>query len=357
MKKRSNHEGSFFQQDGRWYCKISVRNEAGETIRKTASGKTRAEAAKQAEEIKRQFAAKVFKRITLGQWLTRWLDVYCKSKRTSTRETYKSLIKRHLLPNIGHLFIAELRPDDISGLFADLLDGLSAATVTLIYNILSAALRQAVKSEVAYRNIMQAVDKPKIEAVNHAILSENQLRDFIDRVKASPYSLAYLLMVCGGLRRGEALAAKWENLDFKSGSIQITETLVRVGGGLEFNQPKSRQSRRTVALPEEVLKELKAVRRKSGLMTSDAGAPLHPDKLWADFRKIKYDLKLGALTLHELRHSHSSHLLKSKIPLSDVSRRLGHSSIRTTNDIYAHIVPESSDNAAEAINKLIAGGN
>lgn len=350
MKKRDNGEGSFYKQGGRWYGKITVLSASGSPIRKTASGKTRAEAIANAKALRQKYLTRTFEKITLGEWIERWLAVYMKSKRTATKETYASLIKNHILPGVGHFLISELKPDDMSGFLADLLETLSASSVCLIYNILSAAMRQAVKSEVAYRNVMQAVDKPKIESINHQILTEKQIRAFIDRAISSQFYTAYLLLIGAGLRRGEALAARWENICFEKHTIAIVETLVKTSHGIELNQPKSKQSKRTIKLPSEIVQSLATLHRsQKGFIVSNNGLPINPDTLWADFRKIKSELGLGTLTIHELRHSHSAHLLRLNVPLSSVSRRLGHSTIKTTSDIYSCVVPESEDSAAKAM--------
>jgi integrase len=355
MKKRANGEGSLFKQAGRWYLKVTVVDEAGKRIRKTGSGKTKQEAIQNAEKVRQQYKARSFKKITLSAWLDRWVDVYLKSKRVSTTDTYKSIIKNHIKPSLGPFQLSEITPDDAAGLFAEILRTRSANTARLIYDILSAAFRQAVKSEIAYRNIMQIVEKPKAEQVNHKIMTEKEISLFLKRIKESPFYLIYLLIVSAGLRRGEALAAKWENLNFSTGMIIIAESAVKTNSGsIEINQPKSRQSKRSLALPMYAVQELKNAYQagKSGFIVSRRNRPVHPNELWTDFKKIKLDIGLGDLTIHEIRHSHSAHLLRSRIPLSEVSKRLGHSTIKTTSDIYAHAVPDASDNSAEAIQRV-----
>lgn len=324
-------------------------------------GRTRKEA--QAKLVKVLQSAGIIQdeKTLLGEWLKHWLEIYQSGKRNTTKETYQYLIEKHVIPSIGHLSLVELKPSHVSELFYKLLKKLKPSTVSMIRNILSSAIKQAVKAELVIRNIVDVVDAPKIEQVNHTILTKEQVKTLIENVKTSRFKYAYLFMISGGLRRGEALAVKWSWINFTSRTIFIKETLVKTNKGLETNQPKSKSSKRSITLPKFVIEELAKTpkRKRTGLVTKNmVGGALSPSVLWLDFKKILKTMKdFPKITLHELRHTHASHLLNQKIPLSDVSRRLGHSRLATTSEIYAHVVPEAHDDSAKVFDDIARGTN
>lgn len=353
-KKRGNHEGSFNFIRGRWRGRVTINRKNYSVF-----GKTRKEAQGKLVKVLQEAGIIKDENTLLGDWLIQWLEIYQSGKRNTTKETYKYLINKHVLPHIGHLSLADLKPSHISKLFHKLLKSLSPSTVSMIRNILSSALKQAVKTELVIRNIIDVVDSPKIEQVDHTILTEDQLKVLLEEVKKSRFKFAYLFMICGGLRRGEALAIKWSWINFSSSTIFVKETLVKTSKGIETNQPKSKSSKRAITLPDFVMKDLLKVprRKRTGYVTKNSvGGPLSPCVLWLDYSKILKSLNFPKITLHELRHTHASHLLNNKIPLSDVARRLGHSRISTTSEIYAHVVPETHDASAKVFDDIAGKG-
>lgn len=354
-KKRGNYEGSFNFIRGRWRGRIMINRKNYSVF-----GKTRKEAQNKLFKVLQEAGIIKDENTLLKDWLIQWLEIYQSGKRNTTKETYRYLIEKHVIPNIGHLSIVNLKPSHVSKLFHKLLKTLSSSTVSMIRNILSSAIKQAVKTELVIRNIIDVVDAPKVEQVNHTILTEDQLHLLLECVKNSRFKYVYLFMICGGLRRGEALAIKWSWIDFSTNTVFVKETLVKTSKGIETNQPKSKSSKRAITLPDFVINELLKTpkRKRIGYVTKNSvGRALSPCVLWLDYSKMLKVLNFPRITLHDLRHTHASHLLNKKIPLSDVARRLGHSRISTTSEIYAHVVPETHDDAAKVFDDIARGLN
>lgn len=355
-KKRANGEGCFFRRGRGWAGLISVPDHrTGQTRREYLRGRSRSEVIQQAEDIRKTALSGSDDTITVGEWLNHWFDSYVSGLRTNTRMTYESLIRCHILPVLGAVPLCKLTADDIVSMLSD--SSLAPKTRQLIQNMFARSLKQALQARKIWRNVAQTVPPIRIERQDHRVLSREELSAFLTVARKSKYWLAYLLIVSAGLRRGEALAMRWSDVALESGRITIRQTLVKTRRGLMTNPPKTKLSKRTIPLPDFATAALSDVpaRSRHGLVISTSrGDLVDPDLVWSDYRKLLRSAGLPRITLHDLRHTHASLLLKSGVGLSDISRRLGHSTIRTTADIYAHEVPGEADIAATKMNEIIS---
>lgn len=315
-------------------------------------------------------------KVTVAQWLDRWLKEYVVSNtRQKTVERYEGIIRNHVKPELGHLRLAKLAPSDIQALEAKLIQkGMAPAGVELVHRVISSTLKYAVRMEVLWRNAAQAVTPPKV--VRREIEPPDVLE--VKRILAEaiaqnhPLYAAIHLIAYTGIRRGEALGLRWQDIDLEAGTISIVQTLGHsLHKGLVFQPPKTNRSRRSIDLDPGTADVLRAHKVKqlehrlllgeayqdNGLAFPDAlGAPLNPMALTRAFQSLAHVLGLKELRLHDLRHFHASVMLQHRQSPALVSQRLGHASVSTTMDIYSHILPGWQKEAANAFAKAMGEG-
>ena len=395
-KKRGNGEGSIAQRpDGRWMSQVTVGYDpkTGNPKRRTFYAKTRREVVEKMDEVREELKAGTYvepTKITLGDWLDRWLETYMKpTLRTTTYESYLTQIEKHIKPTLGAYPLKKLLPSNLQNLYKDKLTGgradgkkggLSTRTVRYIAFILQAALKQAVKEGLLTRNVAEATNLPKHEKKEIAYLTTEEITEFIVIAQESRYYPALLLELGTGLRRGELLGLKWQDIDSKQGTATIRRSLVRTKDGPRFHEPKTEKSIRTVKLPDEVLTELKAHKARQNqeklILSGETidgvyvpnykdddlvfcqanGKLLEPRNFTRHFDMLLKKAKIRHVSFHSLRHTHATELLRLGIGLKAIQGRLGHADFTTTANIYAHLADSLQQEAADKINEVLKLG-
>ncbi|MEY9853834.1 integrase [Leifsonia sp. EB41] len=239
-----------------------------------------------------------------------------------------------------------------------------------MYTILRGILDSAVRDELLGKNPAAALRRPKVEHHEAAYLNPNEVRHLLDAATGSPARPVFELLLHTGLRRGEALALRWEDIDFTARTIRVRGTLARVGSELLVTEPKTEKSRRTVYMTDASERVLRAARLEQSegrlrlgsawvqtgfVFTTEVGTPRDPRNL---LRSLKLAAKKAGLPttvgLHTLRHSAASTMLAGGVPLKVVSEILGHSSVAITGDIYGHVSPEVSATAMDYLSTAFA---
>lgn len=195
-------------------------------------------------------------RQTLAEYLRDWLPVVKSTVRPGTWSSYRLNMEAHVMPRIGHIPLNQLGALHLNGLYAELLasgrcrgdGGLSPRTVRYTHTILHRALRDAVRWGLLARNPADLADPPKHRTPEMQVWSIDELRAFLDHARPERLYALWLLLATTGLRRGEALGLRWEDLDLDAGRAAIRQTLGSVGGKLSFSTPKTAKSRRSVSL-------------------------------------------------------------------------------------------------------------
>ena len=251
-----------------------------------------------------------------------------------------------------------------------LAEGSSISTARRTRSVLAQAIDQAVRWGWVGRNVATLARAPKSERVEGRTLSPEEARSFLATLKGHRLEVLFTMMLATGLRRGEALGLRWDDLDTKRGVLRVQRQLQREGEGLITKEPKTTRSRRVVNLPTPLVKMLADHRRDqqrsadaigpgwqdSGfIFVNSIGGPLDPRNLLRDFKKACADAGLGDWHLHELRHSAASLMLAQGVKLQVVSEVLGHSSIRMTADVYGHILDPDREQAASAMSDVLWG--
>jgi integrase len=374
-RKRGQNEGSVFQRsDGRWEARISLGWQNGKRIRRSFYGETMAEVNGILLKARADHAAGLPVKVenqTVAQFLEHWLrDAVAASVRALTLEQYQQHVRLYLRPAFGQQQLQKLYPPDIQRFIVErLAAGLSPRTVRISLFVLGRALTQAVKWNLIARNPVDVVDLPRAERPAVMTFTENQARTLLAAVRGDSAETAYMLALLCGLRRGELLALKWEDVDYDAATLLVHRALERIGTRLEFVEPKSRSGRRILPLPEPLLKALKAHRARQSatrlslgpayddhglIFPNSLGRPLEPRAFNRQFKAMLKRAGLPVtLRLHDCRHFAATAMIADGADVRTVAGLLGHADPSLTVRTYAHAVPEAARRAANRMGALI----
>jgi integrase len=383
--RRMNGEGSIYQRnsDGRWFGSIVVCDELGQPKRRTVSAKSKDEARQKLkrlleehERLEAEGLPPIDKSVTVGQLLDRWHKVIVATRRETTAINYRYVIDSHLvgfiLPQgrtLGSKKLALLTFADVDALLEAKRDaGLAPSTRRLIRSLLVQAINQAIKWRLVTRNEAAMSTPVSIRRAEGRSMTAAQARRLMTTLKDVPTGSLFMLMLVTGVRRGEALGLRWEDVDLKKGVISIRQQLQRIDGELKVTEVKTEKSRRSINVPKSLVEELKAhksaqtktrletpVWHETGLVfTSAVGTALDPRNVAKRFTSVCRKAKVGKWHPHELRHTAASLMLANGIALQVVSDILGHASIRITSDVYGHVLAPQRQEAAEVMARFYA---
>jgi integrase len=377
MSRRANNEGSIHkrERDGRWVATILVGYApSGKPIRKTYVSAKRGEVAEKLKEAMRQHDLGVdltTEDLTVEAYLLRWLDDAARpTVKESTYMQYRRTVKNHIIPALGRSKLKKLTAMHLNGFYREKLEtGLAPATVLYMHRVIHKALAQADRWALVVRNVADLVDPPRVAASTVAAFSLEQARAFLVAVRGDRLEALYVVALSVGLRRGEVLALRWEDIDLTNATMSVRRTLTKVEGGWAFAEPKTPSSRRNVKLPAFVVnaldhhKDQQKKEREDALHWSDPGLVFCTEigtvidgrNLLAKFKgKLKAaGLKPDEFTFHGLRHSAATLMLALGVQPKVVQETLGHSRIAVTIDLYSHVLPHLQDEAAAKMDALL----
>ncbi|MDI6712694.1 MAG: site-specific integrase [Anaerosomatales bacterium] len=373
VAKAANGEGSIYQHaKGYWVAAVTAEDPAtGQKKRHCFYCKTQAEAKRRLKEalarVEQQRPVRDADR-TLADWLAEWKRgaLEASDRKPTTKSNYRDLSRLHLEPPpFGSIPLSKLRPSHIERLMLSLRDrGLSDATRQRVFNILRAALKDAVRDGLIAENPAERLKQPKVPRHEARFLTLEETRAVLEAAKDSRYYPVFALIAALGLRRGEALGLKWEDVDLEARVLRVRRTLSEVDGELVLTEPKTAKARRTLALSDGLVALLKEQRRRqiaerlqagswwteSGhVFTTEFGRPVHPSNLARTFRAAVSKAGVPGASLHTLRHSAATAWIEQGFSLKAVSELLGHADIRVTADVYGHVAERVQ---REAICKL-----
>lgn len=313
---------------------------------------------------------------TVGSFLQdEWLPAIRATVKPSTFEFYETMVRAYLVPRIGRHRLQALTPAVLNGLYGDLLVGggrhgqpLSARAVRSVHKVLRRALRDAERWELVHRNVADRADPPDPAAPAIEAWDAETLARFLADTADDRLGPLWQVMATTGMRRGEALALRWSDLDLSARRITIRRNLTWVRNAPVFVDPKTAKSRRLVPIPAETAEALRFHRKRqvveqeaageayatNGLVFADeAGDPLKPPRVTRTFGSAVKRLGLPTITLHGLRHTWATLALGAGIPAKVASEVLGHASVAITLDTYSHVTPGMADDATERVAELL----
>ncbi len=354
-KRRSKGDGSIYKRasDGRWVCSLDLGWHLGKRNRPTEYFDTEREAKARLREMIRARDRNATVRpahTTLKDFIAIWLEQVVKPNRaTNTYSYYEALTRLYILPKLGRTPLGKLSATDIREWQAALLDeGVTGKNVKLANYALRTILRQAIKEELIETNAALLVDPPRTERFEARPLEEDEVVTFLKAIQGKRHELVFLTAIGTGLRIGELLGLRWEDIDTERRFIHVRGALHRVvGGQLQYKSTKNVTSKATIAIPRFVADALHA-HKKSYLEAEDkpasnfvfatnrTGAPPYPTTILRALREITEATKLPPIRFHDLRHTYGSMLLDMDVDLKAVSDMLRHRDIATTANTYGH---------------------
>jgi integrase len=308
-------------------------------------------------------------RMSVGDYLKRWLEDYARTNvAPKTYERYEEIVMKHLSPTLGHIQLSKLQPLQIQSYYSEALvsgrrngkGGLSPQTVLHHHRVLREALQQGVRWLLLARNPADAVEPPRPRRREMKALDSETTGKLLRATQETRLSIPVMLAVTTGLRRGEILGLRWEDVDFENATLAVRQSLEQTRAGLAFKPPKTTKARRVVALPGltiEMLKEHKKRQAARRLLLgrawedNDLVSPAADGKPWPPGAFSAAFLALARKTgvkvrFHDLRHTHATQLLRQGVHPKIVSERLGHSTVGITLDVYSHVLPGMQEEAA-----------
>lgn len=368
--------GSVVKKRERWYIKYYLcKDENGKWKQKwEGSWETKREAEKvlrsRIDELENSFERKEDKS-TVAVFLNYWLDNSCRPNLApNTLRGYEVNINNHIIPYIGNIQLARLSPHDIQKLYQTLAaKGLSGTSIRYVHNNLHKALGYAVKSQLISRNPADMVDAPRVNQTEVCPLTPEQVKTLLRASQGREMYLPVLLAVSLGLRRGEVLGLCWSDVDLKRKTITVNHSANFSPQGLMLSTPKTRNSRRTLLIPDALVSALESARSKQqeqaqllgssfnalGLVCCrEDGSPMTSGALHHHFKLLLQSAHLPDIRFHDLRHTNATLMLRNAVPAKIVSSMLGHSSIGITMDTYSHVITEMQEGATGVMNGLLS---
>ena len=296
--------------------------------------------------------------LKVGAFLTSWLHDSVKgSVKPITHDSYQRLVNKHVIPAIGNVKLSKLSPAHLQGFYRSKLDGgLSPRTVQYVHVVLHRALKQALRWGYVTRNVSEAVDPPKVPKKEFTPLSPEQARAFLQAARGDRLEALYVLAVHTGMRQGELLALKWDDVDLEAGVLRVRGT-------------KTARSRRTATLSEAALESLRnhltrqleeidwagSLWRENGLVfATQIGTPLNRHNLARrSFKPLLEAAGVPRIRFHDLRHTCATILLSRGVHAKFVQELLGHATIPITLDTYSHVLPGMGGGTAEAMDEAL----
>lgn len=378
-KRRGHGEGSVYKRsDGRWTAVLEIGWEG--TIRKRQSyyGRTKREALDKLAEGRAKLNAGLpvgQPTQTVGDFLDVWLrDVILPNTRPNTYRAYEAKVRVHLTPALGRHRVARLTPQHVQAYIAAAQEAKTpAGVIRYSLMVLGVALSHAERQGIVVRNVARLVIAPRAEEREIVALDLDGAERFLTAIRGHRLEALFRVALSLGIREGEALGLRWQDIDLDERIVQIRvqlqwNTRTKV---LELVELKSAKARRSINLPDFAVQSLRAHRARqnaerlrigeawtdwqgAGLVfTHEDGGAIPARNMLRDFHKLREAAGLPQLRFHDTRHTCATLLLVQGVPERVVMEILGHSNIRMTQR-YGHILPPLRESAAAALDDVLS---
>jgi integrase len=302
------------------------------------------------------------------RWLRDWANANTSNK-TFTR--YEQLLHKHLCARVGSIPIQTLRASHLQAIYTAIAkEGLADQTRLHLHRVTHRMLGHAQQWGVVASNAAAVVDAPRVKPREIEVLTPKQVQTVLEKLRGRPLHTIASVLSATGLRRGELLALRWQDIDLDGSALRVCEALEETKrGGRIFKAPKTKHGKRIVTLPPSTVALLRDLRRAQqeqylmrgkGKLPADAlvfpdwdGSARSPHTLTQQWRKAMKAARLK-ITLHSLRHTHASTLIASGLDVLTISRRLGHATPVLTLSVYGHLF-KTDDRAAAIMEAALTG--
>jgi len=289
--------------------------------------------------------------------------------RPLTYAGYKVNVEKHLVPTIGKIRLDQLTPLHVQVMMNQrLATGLSTKSVAYIHQVLRTALGLAVRWDMVSRNVARLVDRPRVLRKPINPLTPDEARRFLAAVGGHRLEALFSVALALGLRQGEALGLRWEDINFSAGTLRVSHQLQRIDTRLTLVAPKTEKSRRTLVMPAMIAERLHEHEKRqvaeklwagsrwqeNGLVFANrTGGPTQARHVIRQFHDVLEHAGLRRVRFHDLRHSCATLLLVQGVSPRVVMEVLGHSEIALTMNSYSHVVPELQREAAQRMQAIL----
>lgn len=281
--------------------------------------------------------------LTTGDYCRKWLEGSVKNTvAPTTLERYERIVRLHITPGIGSIPLSALHPQQVQ----DWYNGLDYKpnTVKCIHTVLHRALSQAVRLKAITSNPSDGIELPRCNPSKKTVLCEDDILAIIEAARGGQYYLSIVLLAYTGMRAGEVCGLRWEDVDLTAGTVSVKRTAALLNNRIIYKAPKTRNSIRTIVLPQIALDALHDDQSiREGLI-----CPYRPANLHNRLSRLAKRIGIKA-TPHSLRHAHASLLDRAGESVKVISERLGHGSIQTTLETYTHTIPGQHRDAARKV--------
>ncbi|MGH3537012.1 MAG: tyrosine-type recombinase/integrase [Pseudonocardiaceae bacterium] len=399
--RKANGSGTIKKRkDGRYEGQIFVRTTSGEFKRISVYGRSWEECDKKITRLKSDNYAGVGASVssyTVAQWLSYWLeDVVKPARKPSTYVGYEVAVRLYLAPQLGKIKLTALKTADVRGMLnrvrqqcqccAQKWDGKrpvikrrccsvgnccqrvpNPARVHHVFRTLRAALGVAVAEEVLIRNVASFAKPTRPRRHRFKTWSVTEATTFLAAIREHRLYALFAVAIALGMRRGEALGLRWEDVDLVNGTMTMAMQLQRVAGKLRHNETKTDDSTRVVALPRPCVQALRRHRAQQGaerlaagdrwtdsglVFTTRKGTPIEPRNINRTFDALIAKIGITRIRFHDLRHSCATLLYAQGVDLQTIRDLLGHSSIGVTSAIYVDVLREVQRDAVDRLGHL-----
>ena len=372
-KRRPSGDGMVRKrEDGRWEGRIVVgHKENGDPIFRYIYADTQKELTsklRQSIEAYQGVELTEESRMTLGQWLEKWLKNTAPTLRPATLSRYEGTVRNHIVPYMGDKPISQITGKDIQKLYDTLAhhgnqntgEGLASGTIRGIHAMFHEAMSAAQQAGLIPRNPTEDIDAPKFSYKGKKVLTDEQLEKFMETIQRdSIWHDFFYTELTTGLRRGEICGLKWEDFDEIHGTLKISRTIhEEKGGKLTAWDTKTAAGTRTIHLSPSTAALLRE-RKKTALtewIFPHPWKPEQPTRPSAAYERMKVLLKearLPDLRFHDLRHTFATHALTSVVDVKTLSGILGHTRAAFTLDTYTHTTGDMQKRAAEIVEEFL----
>jgi integrase len=310
---------------------------------------------------------------TLAAYIDAWLprrERNGNGLKATTARMYRRYIDADIAPtSLGRMRLSEIRRYHVAAFVEDLVaDGRGATTVRRIIAVLQSALRDAVNEQKLDDNPARGVQLPTVERDEFQPWEPEQIGHLLDVANTHRLGELFTVAVFTGMRRGELVGLRWEDVNLLRREITVRHTRVQAGNAVVETSPKSRAGRRIIELDDATVGAVLSWQIKQSserdewgsawedtgyVFTYENGRPLRPAYASRLFETLRDQAGLENASIHSLRHMHASLLLASGADIAIVSKRIGHSTIALTSDVYSHLIASASRRAAEGASALV----
>lgn len=367
-----------------WEARITTGRDpgTGKQVQRSITGKTQKEVREKLQAISVELNTGTYlepSRMTVKDWLTVWLAEYIQDVKILTQASYDTQVKNHIIPAIGAIKLQALNASQIQKMYNDFqrqAKPLSPKTIKNIHGVLHKALQQAVELKYIPYNPSDACKLPRVVKKEINPLEEQEITAFLEAIKGHKYERLFMVDLFTGMRQAELLGLKWEDIDFKSGTILVKRQLIREKkkGGQFYLMPLKNDKSRQITPAPTVMSVLQAQKlaqtaqrlqagqswQGSGLVfTNETGGHLVHVTVYKSFKKVVDSIGLSETRFHDLRHSYAVAALQSGDDIKTLQENLGHATAAFTMDTYAHVSErmkkESSARMEAFINSVKTG--